>query len=120
MKKLILTISIIFLLVSVLYTNTLATEIIIGNTPSSNTSVNNSANNTNANTNSNSNTSNNTNKTNTTNKINTTSNKTTTNSSYKNTNLPDTGSEDFMIGFVIVAGLISAVYAYIKIKTYNI
>ena len=117
MKKLILTISIIFLLVSVFYTNTLATEIIIGNTPSNNTTVNNSSNNINANSNSNTNKANNTNKTNTTNKINTTNK---TNSSYKNTNLPDTGSEDYVIGFVVVAGLVSAVYAYIKIKTYNI
>lgn len=118
MKKLILTISIIFLLVSVLYTNTLATEIIIGNTPTTNTSTNNSANNTNSNSNTNSNT-NKVNNTNTTNKINTTTNKTNS-SSYKNTNLPDTGSEDFVYGFIIVAGLVSAVYAYIKIKTYNI
>ncbi|MBR6504709.1 MAG: hypothetical protein IKT41_03240 [Clostridia bacterium] len=115
MKKIILTISIIFLLLSVLYTNTLATEIIIGNTPSSNTTANNTSNNTNSNSNSNIVT--NTNKTNTTNKINTTNK---TNSSYKNTNLPDTGSEDFVYGFVILAGLASAVYAYIKIKTYNI
>jgi len=117
MKKLILTISIIFLLVSVFYTNTLATEIIIGNTPSNNATVNNSVNNnnTNSNTNANRNTSNNTN---ITNRINTTSK--TNSSSYKNTNLPDTGSEDFMFGVVIVAGLVSAVYAYIKIKTYNI
>jgi len=118
MKKIILTISIIFLLVSLLYTNTLATEIIIGNTPTNNTTVNNSANNTNSNTNSNTNKVNNTNKTNTTNKVNTTNK--TVNSSYKNTNLPDTGSEDFVYGFVIIAGIISAVYAYIKIKTYNI
>ena len=120
MKKLILTIAIIFLLVSVLYTNTLATEIIIGNTPTTNTSANNSSNNTNSNSNANSNTNkvNNTNKANTTNKINTTNK--TNSSSYKNTNLPDTGSEDFVYGFIIVAGLVSAVYAYIKIKTYNI
>jgi len=118
MKKIILTITILFLLVSIISTtNTLATEIIIGNTPSNNTTVNNSSNNINANSNSNTNKANNTNKTNTTNKINTTNK---TNSSYKNTNLPDTGSEDYVIGFVIVAGLVSAVYAYIKIKTYNI
>ena len=58
------------------------------------------------------------NKANTTNKINTTTK--TNSSSYKNTNLPDTGSEDFVFGFIIVVGIISAVYAYIKIKIYNI
>ena len=123
MKKLILTISILFLLLSVFSTNIFAIdglEISAGNNTTNNT-PNNTTNNTpnligNKVENKN-NTTNNTNKVNNTiNKVNNTNK----NSSYTNTNLPDTGSEDFIIGFVIVAGLISAVYAYIKIKTYNI
>ena len=123
MKKIILTISIIFLLVSLASMSSYATYEIIGgnntvltgnvNKNNTNSNTNNTnTNNTNRNTNNNIVSKNN----NTTNKVNTTNK----NSSYKNTNLPDTGSEDFVIGFVIVAGVISAIYAYIKIKTYNI
>ena len=120
MKKIILTISILFLLVSLLYNNALATDggVIVIDSKSNNT-TNNTSNSIgnkieNKNTNSNVNANN-------TNKVNNTVNKSnTTNSSYKNTNLPDTGSEDFVIGFVIAAGVISAIYAYIKIRTYNI
>lgn len=126
MKKVILTISIVFLLLSLIYTNTFATEIIIGNQPANNTSTNNTTNNTNiSNTNtSNTNSSNTNGNTTNTNKTNIVTNKNTTNtkvnSSYTNTNLPNTGSEDFVIGFVIAAGIISAIYAYVKIKIYNI
>jgi len=117
MKKIILTISIMFLLVSLIYTNILATD--GGLTITVNSTTNNTTNET-GNTNStNTNSTNKVNNTvNNTNKVNT--NKVNTNSSYKNTNLPNTGSENFVIGFVIIAGLASAVYAYIKIKTYNI
>ena len=132
MKKIILIISILFLLLSVFSTNIFAIDGVVLNSGNYTTNTNKNANtntpnligdkienkNTN-NTNSTNNTNkvNNTNNTNTTNKINTTNK---TNSSYKNTNLPDTGSEDFVYGFIIVVGIASAVYAYIKIKMYNI
>ena len=53
----------------------------------------------------------------TTNTANTVSNNN-TNSTYTNTNLPHAGV-DYSVLFVIVACVISGVYAYIKIRDYN-
>lgn len=80
-------------------------------------SVTNGKNNTNT-----TNNTNNTNNTNTTNKTNNT-NKTNTNSSskYNNTNLPKAGSSDGITVMVVVAVFgILAIYAYKKIRDYNI
>lgn len=51
--------------------------------------------------------------------LNTVRSNTANNSTYQNTTLPKTGSNDFaVIGLAIVCG-ISAIYAYKKIKDYN-
>lgn len=58
--------------------------------------------------------------TNTTNNI--TTNTSTNTSSYNNTTtkLPQTGIEDYSLGLIIVVCAVSAIYAYKKIRDYNI
>lgn len=58
--------------------------------------------------------------TNTTNNI--TTNTNTNTSSYNNTTtkLPQTGIEDYSLGLIIVICAVSAIYAYKKIRDYNI
>lgn len=82
-----------------------------------NTAANNTANNTNTNSNTNSNRNTNTNSTNSL--SNNTSNSSRNSSSYVNSSLPYAGTSSSIV-FIVIALAVSAIYAYKKVKEYDV